>query len=122
MASLLDQPVHGRPMVSSMMPPTEAMAPAPYQQLFKRPGLAHLVACEQDADITLPVSQQEAHGDLRDIGVEEVYVEEDFLVGQHDQALLDRSEVDAYFACIERMLGGDYELRGPLRIYPVSAG
>lgn len=122
MASLLDQPVHGRPMVSSMMPPTEAMAPAPYQQLFQRPGLAHLVACEQDSDVALLVSQEEANSDLHDIGVAEVYVEEDFLVGQHDQALLDPSEVDAYFACIERMLGSDYELRGPLRIYPVSAG
>jgi hypothetical protein len=119
MSSLLDQPVHGRPLVSSMMPPTEAMAPTPYRRLFMRPGLSHLVACEVNKDVALQVSREDAFGDLSDIGVSEVYVEEGFLVGQHELEPLDPLEVSAYLTCIERMLGSDYEVRGPLRIYPV---
>lgn len=119
MASLLDQPVHGRPMVSSMMPPTEAMAPSPYQRLFARPGLSHLVVCEMDPKMDLRVTREEAWQDLRDIGLREVYVEEGAMVGQHEQEPLDPASVRAYLSCIEQLLGSEYEVRGPLRIYPV---
>lgn len=122
MASLLDQPVHERPMVSSMMPPTEAMAPSPYQRLFQRPGLAHLVLCEADAETALTVAPAKARQDLRDIGLNEVYVEEAALVGQHELEPLDQASIQAYLTCIERMLGSEYEPQGPLRIYPIHGG
>jgi len=117
---LLEQRFHGRPMVTCVIPPLDTLSRAPCEGWFEPPVLKEAARCERltggDPKIEIP----QAHEQLRELGLREVYLEEAALVGVREPEPLAEGDLRAYLSCIDKILGTDYRRSGSLRIYSVQ--
>ncbi len=111
---LIDQIVHGRPVVNTMMAPDLGTAPASVRHFFaSQRALQALYGCADDPRSTaMPIA--EVRSALAALGVAEVVADHERIAGPAD--------VDpAYLSCVEGLLGPADELRGPYSVWAVSS-
>jgi hypothetical protein len=110
---LLDQVVHGRPMLSGTMNPDSMVAGPLYQRFWENPALVALRACERAPAISEERSASLTAGfaELRRLGLREIYAEP---AREGPEAV-----ASAWRTCLEDVLGPPVGHAGPLRVYDV---
>lgn len=108
---IVDLAYVNRPLVTGLMPPETAMAPAPYQKLWQEEGLVWLRRCEGEEEAPATPGVLATLRGMWRSGVESAWVDTT-LLGTPEQG-------EAYLRCLEGAFGTDAREIGPYRVYPM---
>ena len=115
---LLDQIVHGRPMLAGPMNPDSMVAGTLYRRFWENPALVAIRACEGASPPALDAPRRESIAEgfaaLRRLGLREIHAEPS-REGPEKVAT-------AWRSCLEELLGAPVGQAGPLRVYAVPDG